>query len=93
MVHERHVVAARKRERGVACLRDVSVGVASNDPSFDRDLLIVTIPVRAGTRVIDLVRTLDDAGIDAVDINRRQATLDDVFLTVTTDRNAAGDNQ
>ena len=68
-------------------------GVASNDPSFDRDLLIVTIPVRAGTRVIDLVRTLDDAGIDAVDINRRQATLDDVFLTVTTDRNAAGDNQ
>lgn len=61
---------------------------ASNDPSFDRDLLIVTIPVRAGTRVIDLVRSLDEAGIDAVDINRRQATLDDVFLTVTTDRNA-----
>ncbi len=61
---------------------------ASNDPSFDRDLLIVTVPVRAGTRVIDLVRSLDEAGIDAVDINRRQATLDDVFLTVTTDRNA-----
>ncbi len=29
---------------------------------------------------MDVVRALDDAGIDAVDINRRQATLDDVFL-------------
>ena len=71
----------------VAAARALS-SFASNDPSFDRDLLIVTIPVRAGTRVIDLVRSLDEAGIDAVDINRRQATLDDVFLTVTTDRNA-----
>jgi ABC-2 type transport system ATP-binding protein len=66
-------------------------GFASNDPSFNRDLLVVTIPVRAGTRVIDLVRALDQAGIDAVEVNRRQATLDDVFLTVTTDRNVEGD--
>ena len=29
------------------------------------------------------MRALDDAGIDAVDLNRRQATLDDVFLTLT----------
>ena len=41
---------------------------------------------RAGTRLIDLVRALDDAGIDAVDVDRRQATLDDVFLTLTTVR-------
>ena len=33
--------------------------------------------------LIDVVRALDDAGIDAVDLNRRQATLDDVFLTLT----------
>ena len=37
-------------------------------------------PARAS---IDVVRALDDAGIDAVDVNRRQATLDDVFLTLT----------
>ena len=40
-------------------------------------------PVVEGTRLIDVVRALDDAGIDAVDLNRRQATLDDVFLTLT----------
>jgi ABC-2 type transport system ATP-binding protein len=56
---------------------------ASNDPSFDQDLVIVTVPVVAGTRLVDVVRTLDDAGVDAIDVNRRQATLDDVFLTLT----------
>ena len=35
-------------------------------------------------RLIDLVRALDDAGIDAIDVDRRQSTLDDVFLTLTT---------
>jgi hypothetical protein len=29
------------------------------------------------------VRTLDEAGVDAIAVNRRQATLDDVFLTLT----------
>jgi ABC-2 type transport system ATP-binding protein len=56
---------------------------AANDPTFDEDLLVVTAPVAEGTRIIDVVRALDDAGIDAVDLNRRQASLDDVFLTLT----------
>ena len=57
---------------------------ASNDSSFDEDLLIVTAPIAEGTRLIDVVRALDQAGIDAVDINRRQATLDEVFLALTS---------
>ena len=32
---------------------------------------------------MDVMRALDASGIDAVDLNRRQATLDDVFLTLT----------
>ncbi len=56
----------------------------SNDPTFDADLLTVTAPIVAGTRLIDVVRAIDEAGIDAVDINRRQATLDDVFLALTS---------
>ena len=32
---------------------------------------------------MDVMRALDAAGIDAVDLNRREATLDDVFLTLT----------
>jgi len=61
----------------------VLAAFASNDPTFDEDLLLVTLPILDSTRLIDVVRTLDEAGIDAIDINRRQATLDDVFLTVT----------
>jgi ABC-2 type transport system ATP-binding protein len=56
---------------------------ASNAPSFDRDLLVATVPIVEGTRLMDVMRALDDAGIDAVDLNRRESTLDDVFLTLT----------
>jgi hypothetical protein len=35
-----------------------------------------------------VVRALDDAGVDAVDTNRRGASLDDVFLTLTAPRTA-----
>ncbi len=59
----------------------------SSEPTFDSDLLMVSAPVREGTRLIDVVRALDEAGIDAVDLNRRQASLDDVFLTLTTPTN------
>jgi ABC-2 type transport system ATP-binding protein len=59
---------------------------AESEPTFDSELLTVTAPIKQGARVIDVVRALDDAGIDAVDITRREATLDDVFLTLTSDR-------
>jgi ABC-2 type transport system ATP-binding protein len=57
---------------------------ASADATIDEDQLLVTAPITGGTRVVDVVRALDDAGVDVVDVNRRQATLDDVFLTLTT---------
>jgi ABC-2 type transport system ATP-binding protein len=56
---------------------------ASTAPTFDHDRLIATIPVVDGTRLMDVMRALDAVGVDAVDLNRRQATLDDVFLTLT----------
>jgi ABC-2 type transport system ATP-binding protein len=59
---------------------------AANDPTFDEDERTVTVAVVEGTRLIDVVRSLDEAGIEADDINRRQASLDDVFLTLTTPR-------
>ena len=65
--------------------------LVSGEPSIDGDRLVVTAPIAGDTRLIDLVRALDDAGIDAVDVDRRQPTLDDVFLTLTTSAtNAAG---
>ena len=54
--------------------------------------MTVTVSVEAGLRVIDLIRALDAAGIEAVDVDRRQATLDDVFLTLTEPGSGGADH-
>jgi len=43
----------------------------------------VIAPIQPGTRLMEIVRALDSAGVDASDVHRREATLDDVFLTLT----------
>ena len=60
------------------------------DGRIDRDpeQIAVTAPVAPGTRLVEVVRALDQAGIDAADVHRREATLDDVFLTLTGSRRA-----
>ncbi|HEY8926204.1 MAG TPA: ATP-binding cassette domain-containing protein, partial [Polyangia bacterium] len=40
----------------------------------------LSVATRKGTRLVDLVRALDAAGVDALDVHRRAPTLDDVFL-------------
>jgi ABC-2 type transport system ATP-binding protein len=57
---------------------------ASAEPAIDVSNLTVTVPLAAGTRLVDVVRTLDDAGADVADVHRREATLDDVFLSLTS---------
>jgi ABC-2 type transport system ATP-binding protein len=49
----------------------------------DASQLLLTVPVAADTRLIEVVRALDEAGVDAKDVHRREATLDDVFLSIT----------
>jgi ABC-2 type transport system ATP-binding protein len=56
---------------------------AANPAAFDAGALVATIPIIEGTRLMDVMRALDAEGIDAVDLRRREATLDDVFLTLT----------
>jgi ABC-2 type transport system ATP-binding protein len=56
----------------------------SSAPASAEETLTVTVALRAGVRIVDVVRALDDAGIDAHDVARREATLDDVFLALTT---------
>jgi ABC-2 type transport system ATP-binding protein len=60
-----------------------AASLAAGAPSFDHDLLTVTVPLAEGTPLMEVMRTLDRAGVDAVDLNRRSATLDDVFLSLT----------
>jgi ABC-2 type transport system ATP-binding protein len=59
---------------------------ADDDPTFDSEELVITAPLKPGVRIVDVVRALDEAGIDAVDITRREATLDEVFLALTSAR-------
>ena len=55
-------------------------------PAVDADEHVLTLPIREGVRSIEVLRALDDAGIDALDVTRREVTLDDVFLTLTGSR-------
>jgi ABC-2 type transport system ATP-binding protein len=59
---------------------------ASQPATFDHDRLVVTVPLVEGTRLMVLMRALDHAGVDAVELTRRQATLDDVFFMLTDAR-------
>ena len=63
-----------------AALAPFAAGPASRTAEPPR----IAAPIAEGTRLIEVVRALDTAGIEAVDINRRQATLDDVFLALTS---------
>jgi ABC-2 type transport system ATP-binding protein len=81
------VTVARSSEL-VAAAGALSAHV-SGEPSLDDVRLRVSAPILPESRLIDLVRALDEAGVDAVDVERRQSTLDDVFLTLTTSRSPA----
>jgi ABC-2 type transport system ATP-binding protein len=56
---------------------------ADGEPAPDAEAKRLTLPVRQGTTLIEIARALDDAGVEAIDVHRREATLDDVFLSLT----------
>jgi ABC-2 type transport system ATP-binding protein len=72
-----------EREDALAAAVGVLSEFADGRPVADAAERTVVAPLRPGTRLIEIVRALDAAGIDAVDIRRREATLDDVFLSLT----------
>jgi ABC-2 type transport system ATP-binding protein len=71
----------------VAAEDDLAAAGAALAPFADgpssSDELTVTVPVAAGTSLLDVARALDAADVAAKDMHRRQATLDDVFLSLT----------
>jgi ABC-2 type transport system ATP-binding protein len=76
------VAAPADLEPAAAALAEFADGPASSDPAGP----VVTVPVRPGTPLLDVVRALDSAGVAAKDIHRREPTLDDVFMSLTTIR-------
>jgi ABC-2 type transport system ATP-binding protein len=57
--------------------------VAAGAAEVDHETSLVSAPASESTRLIEVVRALDSAGVDATDVHRREATLDDVFLSLT----------
>ena len=57
--------------------------VAAGSAEIDREGSVVSAPANESTRLIEVVRALDESGVDATDVHRREATLDDVFLSLT----------
>ena len=70
-------------DRTAAALAPYSTSTPAADPASPA---CVIAPVEPDTRLIEVVRALDAAGIDVTDVHRREATLDDVFLTLTGGR-------
>jgi ABC-2 type transport system ATP-binding protein len=66
--------------------------VAAGQAEIDRDGLFVAAPASEATRLIEVVRALEEGGVDAHDVRRREATLDDVFFSLTSPRHRAADN-
>ncbi|MBS1862785.1 MAG: ATP-binding cassette domain-containing protein [Actinobacteria bacterium] len=60
--------------------------VAAGRAEIDHEELFVTAPASESTRLIEVVRALEDGGVDAHDVRRREATLDDVFFSLTSPR-------
>jgi ABC-2 type transport system ATP-binding protein len=56
---------------------------ATDEPAIDAEAVRVVVPVRAGVPLVEVVRALDAANVDTTDLHRREASLDDVFLTLT----------
>jgi ABC-2 type transport system ATP-binding protein len=74
------IADAADRDTAIGVLGPLCTGkvdVAEGGRSF-------SAPIRSGNRVVPgVIRALDDAGVDVLDVEVRRPTLDDVFLTLT----------
>jgi ABC-2 type transport system ATP-binding protein len=86
------VDAAEVLPAAASALERVAAGAAE----IDQEGLFVTAPASESTRLIEVVRALEEGGVDAHDVRRREATLDDVFFSLTSPRGgraAGGDDK
>ena len=81
------VESAAELSRADDALRAFADGEASHDAEARR----LVVPLLEGVRLVEVVRALDAAGVEAVDVQRREPTLDDVFLSLIGHSDAARD--
>jgi ABC-2 type transport system ATP-binding protein len=77
-------VADRDAVPAAAAALARAFGVAPEEIIADAELGTVLVPVAAGAAaLVEAVRALDAAGVEAADLGLRRPSLDDVFLTLT----------
>ena len=68
----------------VARTVEIVTGVAGIKPSFDEGIRQISAPVSTGSKaLLDVLKSLDEAGIHPLDIGLKRPSLDDVFLSLT----------
>lgn len=68
----------------VARTIEIVTAVAGIKPSFDEGIRQVSAPVSTGSKaLLDVLKSLDEAGIHPLDIGLKRPSLDDVFLSLT----------
>jgi ABC-2 type transport system ATP-binding protein len=74
------IARAENRDAALSTLRPLCTG----DIDVTHDGRSFSAPIHSGDRIVPgVIRALDDAGIDVLDVEVRRPTLDDVFLTLT----------
>jgi ABC-2 type transport system ATP-binding protein len=63
--------------------REALARFADGPMDTQAEQLRITMPLIGGVALMEVMRALDAVGVDAHDLSRREATLDDVFLTLT----------
>jgi len=68
----------------VARTIEIVTAVAGTKPSFDEGIRQISAPVSTGSKaLLDVLKSLDEAGIHPLDIGLKRPSLDDVFLSLT----------
>jgi ABC-2 type transport system ATP-binding protein len=63
---------------------EIVTAVAGIKPSFDEGIRQISAPVSTGAKaLLDVLKSLDEAGIHPLDIGLKRPSLDDVFLSLT----------
>ncbi|MFM6841546.1 MAG: ATP-binding cassette domain-containing protein [Candidatus Planktophila sp.] len=63
---------------------EIVTAISGITPSLDEGLRQVSAPVSTGSKaLLDVLKSLDEAGIHALDVGLKRPSLDDVFLSLT----------
>jgi ABC-2 type transport system ATP-binding protein len=68
----------------IAKTMEIVAAVSGLTPALDEGLRQISAPVSTGSKALfEVLKSLDDAGIHALDVGLKRPSLDDVFLALT----------